>query len=250
MPDADGAPFRSFRTFNQQLPPIRLRSRARPGSPALAWFPGDGMESRLARALISARAVPFKELIESFEFFEHVRRRVRSPCVVDLCCGHGLAGMLYGVFHRDVDEVLLVDRTRPDSVDATLDALSTVAPWLPAKVRFLAGDLQTAPVPSGAAVLGVHACGPATDGVIDRALDAGGPVGLLPCCHPTAAVPGPASLGHALGHALATDIHRTYRLEAAGYRTRWSAIPAAITPMNRVIAAWPPSRPPNAPDPG
>ena len=28
-------------------------------------------------------------------------------------------------------------------------------------------------------------------------------------------------------------------LHAAGYRTRWSEIPPAVTPMNRVIAGWP-----------
>ena len=30
----------------------------------------------------------------------------------------------------------------------------------------------------------------------------------------------------------------TYRLDAAGYRTRWTELPDRITPMNRVIAAW------------
>jgi hypothetical protein len=94
-------------------------------------------------------------------------------------------------------------------------------------------------VPAGAAVLGVHACGRATDGVIDRALEAGGPVGLLPCCHPKAGVPGPPTLATALGHDVATDVHRTYRLQTAGLATRWTTIPAAITPMNRVIGAWP-----------
>ena len=236
--NGDRSLFKSFRAFNRNPPPIDLRSRSRPGEAALAWFGGDGMEDRLARALISAKALPFKELLEAFEFFEHVRRRVRAPTVVDLCCGHGLAGMLYGVFHRDVEQVLLIDRTRPGSVDVTLEALSTVAPWLGPKVRFDTGDLSDVPLPRGAALLGVHACGSATDGIIDRAIASGGPVGLLPCCHPTAGVPGPPTLSHNLGHGLATDIHRTYRLEAAGYHTRWSTIPDGITPMNRVIAAW------------
>ena len=51
--------------------------------------------------------------------------------------------------------------------------------------------------------------------------------------------PGPAALGRALGVSLATDVHRTYRLEEAGYTTRWSEVPKAITPMNRLILAWP-----------
>ncbi len=231
--------FKAFPRFNDALPDLHLDTRARPGAWVLRWFDGDGMADKLARALLTARAVPFKEVLESFEFFEHARRRVRAPVVADLCCGHGLAGMLYGAFHRDVDRVLLVDRARPDSVARSLAALGAVAPWLPPKVRFVEGRVEDVPLPAGAALLGVHACGGATDAILDRALGVGGPVALLPCCHPARALPGPPTLGRALGTPLATDIHRTYRLDAAGYRTRWSEIPAAITPMNRVIAAWP-----------
>jgi hypothetical protein len=236
LPSSSNA-FRAFRRFNNEIPDIRFSSRSRPGAWAQKWFDSDGLEDKLACALLDVRAVPFKEVLESFEFFAHVRRRVRAPVVADLCCGHGLAGMLYGVFHRDVEEVLLVDRARPDSVDRSLRAMGAIAPWLLPKVRFVEGQLQDVTVPAGAAVLGVHACGGAT--IIDVALDIGGPVALLPCCHAKASAPGPRSLSRALGSGMSTDIHRTYRLEAAGYVTRWSEIPPAITPMNRVIEAWP-----------
>ena len=202
-------------------------------------FGGDGALDRLAHALLSARALPFKEVLETFEFFARVRRRVRAPVVADLCCGHGLAGMLYGVMHRDVDQVLLVDLERPPSFSVTLQALGAVAPWLADKVVFLETDLSTAPLPPGAAVLGVHACGRRSDRVIDRALEIGGPVALLPCCHPKSAVPGPPTLSAHLGAACATDVARTWRLHEAGYRTRWDAIPDAITPKNRVLLGWP-----------
>lgn len=238
LPSSSNA-FRAFRRFNNEIPDIRFSSRSRPGAWAQKWFDSDGLEDKLACALLDVRAVPFKEVLESFEFFAHVRRRVRAPVVADLCCGHGLAGMLYGVFHRDVEEVLLVDRARPDSVDRSLRAMGAIAPWLLPKVRFVEGQLQDVTVPAGAAVLGVHACGGATDAIIDVALDIGGPVALLPCCHAKASAPGPRSLSRALGSGMSTDIHRTYRLEAAGYVTRWSEIPPAITPMNRVIEAWP-----------
>ena len=48
-------------------------------------------------------------------------------------------------------------------------------------------------------------------------------------------LPGPAARQAELGTRLAFDIDRTYRLEAAGYRVRWDAIPEEITPMNRVL---------------
>lgn len=233
------APFKAFPQLAGWADDAALHSRRRPGPWVLDWFSRDTHTDRLARALLEQRVLPFKEVLESFEFFARARRRVRRPVVADLCCGHGLVGILYGVFHRDVEQVLLVDRVRPKSAEACLDALAPLAPWLRDKVRFAVTNLDELSLPAQAAVLGVHACGTATDRVIDHALQSGGPVALLPCCHAKARQPGPATLGRALGVSLATDIHRTYRLEEAGYTTRWSELPKAITPMNRLILGWP-----------
>lgn len=230
--------FKAFRHFNRQLPDLALDARVRPDERSLAWFAGDGLECKLARALLRARAVPWKELLESFETFERLRGVVRAPVVADLCCGHGLTGMLYGVFHRDVDTVMLVDRVCPPSQVVCLEALCTVAPWLRAKVRVVEAPIDGIELPEGTAVIGVHACGSATDAVLDAALACGGPVGVLPCCHAQSQLPGPPTLGQALGVALATDVHRTYRLEAAGRRVRWTELPEGITAMNRLILAW------------
>jgi hypothetical protein len=38
---------------------------------------------------------------------------------------------------------------------------------------------------------------------------------------------------------LAVDIDRTYGLEAQGYAVRWTAIPRAVTVMNRILIARP-----------
>ena len=43
----------------------------------------------------------------------------------------------------------------------------------------------------------------------------------------------------ALGDDVAYDVHRTYRLERAGWRVRWRDLPKAITPMHRVLIAVP-----------
>jgi hypothetical protein len=94
----------------------------------------------------------------------------------------------------------------------------------------------------GCAVVATHACGPLTDRCIDRALEAGSPVAVMPCCYPQRACPGPAALQQALGTELAFDIDRTYRLEGAGYRVRWSAVSREITPMNRILVGIPPSQ--------
>ncbi|HCH66391.1 MAG: hypothetical protein CL927_04680 [Deltaproteobacteria bacterium] len=235
-------PPRTLRAFPQIDPdhmPVDPHSRSKTGTSARPLFTGKRLNDKLALALVDARVLPFKELLESFEVFEHIRRRVRAAQVVDLCCGHGLVGMLYGIHHRDVDAIRLVDRRRPDSVDRILDALDPVAPWLRPKVTFEACTIERVQIDTPAAILGIHACGTATDAVLDQAISGRHPVAVLPCCHPKRTLPGPPTLGAALGVGLATDVHRTYRLHEAGYATRWSSLPSPITPMNRVIVGWP-----------
>jgi hypothetical protein len=57
----------------------------------------------------------------------------------------------------------------------------------------------------------------------------------MPCCHAKAASRAPRALLDSLGVALATDIDRTYRLERDGYQVAWSAIPAVVTAMHRIL---------------
>ena len=236
---ATSPPFKAFRSFNAEPPSIRANSRSRPGEWILEWFADDSLEHRLARALLSRRLIPYKELLEAFEFFERSRRRVRAACVVDLCCGHGLVGMLYGAFCRDVERVLCVDKAIPDSAEEMLAALTSEAPWLGPKVRLQSSAIDTIELPPASALVGVHACGSATDEIIHRAVTGRHKVALLPCCHAKATAAAPATLTQQLGVALATDIDRTYVLQRSGFRTRWTAIPDSITPQNRVILAWP-----------
>jgi hypothetical protein len=84
-------------------------------------------------------------------------------------------------------------------------------------------------------VIGIHACGTLTDRCIDTALATGGQVALMPCWYPDRGCEAPAALQRSLGTRLAFDIDRTYRLQNAGCHVRWDAIPAEITPMNRVL---------------
>ena len=57
---------------------------------------------------------------------------------------------------------------------------------------------------------------------------------VLPCCHELAASRHPGLTGW-LDGALAMDVVRAIRLEQAGYRIWTQAIPAAITPKNRLL---------------
>ena len=169
-----------------------------------------GLPEKLARALAESEAIDVKEFVESFEVFTHLRhkrhRLLRGASggagggegggggvvVVDLCCGHGLTGLLFAVFERDVAKVVLHDRTRPPAFGKILEACVEVAPWVAPKVQELWGveldALQADPeahLPPGprTLVIGVHACGYATDMCLQVALTLGAAVGLLPCCH-------------------------------------------------------------------
>jgi hypothetical protein len=234
-------PFRFFRQFDGAETSVAPSSRSRLRPVDARWFPGDGLGERLARELCALRAVPLKEMLEAFEFFVRVRRRVRAPVVADLCCGHGLVGVLYALYERKVEQVLLLDRRQPDSWQRVAEAARKVGPWTADKITYRQARLEHAAehIPSGSALVAVHACGLRTDRVLELAIAVEGPVAVLPCCRPHGRHPAPEGLRNALGADLAIDVDRTYTLERAGYRVRWDAIPAAITPMHRILMAVP-----------
>ncbi len=241
--------FRAFPAFDDPALARIASKRHKLGPAAEALFPEAHLSHRFVRALAARKAVSLKEILESYEFHRRVRRRVRRRVVADLCCGHGLTGVLFALHERQVEQVVLVDRRRPASTRLILDAAAEVAPWVTAKVRFRETPIEEAALPAGAGVIGVHACGLSTDQVLQKGLQSGGPVAVMPCCHSSARRHAVSGLREALGTRLAIDVDRTYRLEAAGLRVEWTSIPVAITPMNRVIIATPRGGDASAPGP-
>lgn len=235
-PRATGG-LRFFRGVDAADPWIGSRSRLRPTD--AERFTGDQPGARLARVLCERSVLPVKELFEATETFARARKRVRAPVVADLCCGHGLGGILFALMEREVERVLLVDRVRPPSADALLDAADAVAPWVRGKVEWIEDRLGRVELPMGASVLAVHACGLRTDEALEAAVRARGAFCALPCCRPHRRHPASEALKHALGPDIAIDVHRTYALESAGYRVWWDEISPAITPMNRTLVARP-----------
>ena len=208
-------------------------------SAAQTYFADDSLQNRLVREIAAARLLPIKEVLESFEFFARVRKQTRAACVADLCCGHGLIGVLFAMFEKRVDRVILADRETPPSRLKLVEIANGIAPWVEPKIENVQAKLSAGDgmVPQGAAVVSAHACGVLSDLCIEIAIGSGGPLAILPCCYPKSACEAPQSIVSALGLTMAFDVDRTYRLEAAGYLVRWTSIPAAITPMNRIICA-------------
>ncbi len=239
------AAFRAFRQLNDPRLARLARLRKRFDRKALARLlePADppSLTDRLVIELAERGALPIKELFESFEFFERVRRRTRAPAVADLCCGHGLTGILFAVFSRPVQRVLLLDQRRPKSHDKVLAAATAAAPWIEGRVRFVEVPLKRASehLEPGCSLVAVHACGVRTDRCIDLAISRRAALAVMPCCYFGTGRKAPRALRKAFGAELATDIDRTYRLQQAGFEVDWTEVPKAITAMNRVLVALP-----------
>ena len=230
--------YRCFRQFNK-APIGALASSHSSISSNIAdrHFTSDSLQDRLVRELSKQHVLPVKEILESFEFFGRVRRHVRAACVTDLCCGHGLTGILFALFERSVERVVLIDRQEPPSYAKVLASAVRLGPWVADKVRFKTAKMKNVSesLEPYTSIIATHACGVLTDRCIDCAIEVKGAVALMPCCYPNRKCDAPAAIQLALGTELAFDIHRTYRLEAAGYHVRWGSIPEEITPMNRVL---------------
>lgn len=215
-----------------------LRSRQKFHSKIVREFFGsDSLLDTFLQAIAAARLLPIKEVLESCEFFTRIRKSSRSRIVADLCCGHGLVGVLFALFERDVQRVVLIDQNEPDSRQKLISIASKVAPWVAEKIdnRVAPIGIEDPWIEPGVAIVSAHACGVLSDLCIDIAIESGGPIAILPCCYPRAACGAPLALQTQFGLETAFDIDRTYRLEKSGYRMRWGTIPPAITPMNRIL---------------
>ena len=231
--------FKAYPQFNnvESEAIVSSRTSVDPSS-LLRHFKTDSPPDQIARAQGERRATSIKELIESFEFFQQTRKYVHSSHLIDLCCGHGLTGMLFAALDREVERVTLVDARQPGSHSAMLDALGEVAPWTRDKIEYFELDTkrwQNLSTEEGCTTIGVHACGELTDKCLEFAVDRNLSTAVMPCCYPHGRCPAPLSVQQALGPEQAFDVDRTYRLESAGYTVRWRYIPPTITPMNRIL---------------
>jgi hypothetical protein len=204
----------------------------------LPRFPGGSLFARVARVVCEADCLARKELYEAWEVARRVRRRLRGGRVLDLACGHGLLAHLLLLLDDTSPTALAVDPRLPRTAATLAAALARAWPRLAGRVTFVSGPLGDVATAPGDLAASVHACGPLTDEVIALALGARARLAVLPCCHDARA--GDAGgLGGWLDAPLAIDATRVARVRAAGYAVLTQLIPAAITPRNRLLLAWP-----------
>jgi methyltransferase family protein len=203
-------------------------------------FPDNTLFHRIARAVCHAGCLPRKELYEAWEMARRVRRLFRGGRVVDLGAGHGLLAQVMLLLDDSSPSALVVDKTLPASSVKLHEVLVHAWPRLSGRIAFVAGALEDVEILGTDVVVSSHACGVLTDRVLSRAAAAHARVAVLPCCHDLAS--GDAGgLSGWVDAPVAIDIVRAMRLTQRGYRIWTQAIPADITPKNRLLLGAPAS---------
>lgn len=197
-------------------------------------FPDDSLFHRIARAVCEAGCLPRKELFESWEVARRARRHFRGGRIVDFGGGHGLLGQIMLILDDSSPTTLVVDKTLPPSHLKVRDALVRVWPRLEGRVAFQQGDICSVAISATDVVVANHACGALTDAVLEQATAARARVAVLPCCH-NDGVSSTGGLTGWLDGPLAIDVLRAVTLSQRGYTVWTQTIPAAITPMNRLL---------------
>ena len=204
----------------------------------LAWFPGNTLFEKIARSVCRVGTLPGKELFEAWEVARRVRRKYRGGRVVDLACGHGLLAHIMLLLDDTSPEALAVDINLPQNAHRLSHEFIETWPRLRQRIRYVEAAIETIEILSSDLVMSVHACGPLTDTVLDRAVEAGARVAVLPCCHDLERCD-TGGLDGWLDGPTAVDVTRAARLRACGYRVLTRCIPEDITPKNRLLIGHP-----------
>ena len=186
-----------------------------------------------------------KKAVELTAMLAELQRAGRRGLLVDAAAGKAYLGVLAAAL-LDVTRVVVIER-EPGRADACRQAAARAK--VEARVDVRVGDVGDASLwpdrPDVVAAL--HACGAASDLVLDAAVRAESRwLFLVPCCYAAAVPFSPAAeaLGESLGlprHAeprrrfvtALIDAERTLRLEAAGYETTVVPfVPPTVTPHN------------------
>jgi hypothetical protein len=152
--------------------------------------------------------------------------------------GHGLLAHLMLLLDDSSPEAMIVDRTIPASSATLHQALAETWPRLSGRIVAVPGAFDALALQATDVVVSSHACGAATDRILDLAVSAHARVAVLPCCHHLGDAESRALSGWVDG-PLAIDLARAIRLQQQGYRVWTQSIPAAVTPKNRLLLGRP-----------
>lgn len=197
----------------------------------------------------SLREEDKKKAIEVAALLNELSRVGTSGALVDVAAGKSYVGLL-AVELLGFSDVTVLERDEKQLANAKHGATKLTRT---ADVKLRAGDVRDVKLwPEAARVaIGLHACGPASDGVIDAAIERQVKwLLLVPCCYSSAlshwdvAHRRAEELGIAEGEVRKkfvqsfVDSERALRLEAAGYETECvSFVAPTVTPHHLLFRA-------------
>jgi len=204
----------------------------------------------VAAIVCQAEAVPRKELFESWEVANHIDANFpQATRIADLAAGHGLLGwflLLLAKRRKRPCSVVSVDVRMPPSAGAIRQVITNSWPDLAERMHYVVGNLKHVDADPNVLLISVHACGPLTDVVIERAVACGASVVVMPCCHslrqPLPPAPGLTAVKLAnrakeFGVAHAMDAERIDALRSLGYTVTQEYCDDEVTNRNRLILA-------------
>lgn len=223
----------------------------------------DDVEAALARAFIAAEGTSLrredrKKVVEVHALLEEIARlargRRRTMTIVEAAAGKAYVSLLASslvLAPRGVEHVVVAIDRDADRVRAAREA----AARLGASARFEAREaaIEDAAFPEAPSlVVALHACGPASDAVIDATIAAEAKQALIvPCCTARGVRAGEATERVADAHGVPRQggvrkrlrealvlAERVARLEAHGYATDVvDFVPPHVTPYNVLLRA-------------
>ncbi|MFT3711796.1 MAG: methyltransferase [Archangium sp.] len=190
-----------------------------------------------------------KKAIEVAALLNELKRVGTSGSLVDVAAGKSYVGLLAAELLA-FDDVTVIERDEKQLANAKHGATKLTGA---AKIALRAGDVadQSLWPAKPRVAIGLHACGPASDGVIDAAIAREVKwLLLVPCCY--SSLLAQWELAHARAESLGVpdgevrkkfvqsfvDSERVLRLEAAGYETESVAFVApTVSPHNVLLRA-------------
>lgn len=202
----------------------------------------------IARAGTTLRREDLQKAHELAAMLRELSRIRRGAHLIDAAAGKASVGLVAAEL-LPIGALTVIERD-PKRIAACRDAIGRMSRALPVDLR--ESDVSGAWPREADAVVALHACGRASDTVIDRAIESDARfLFLVPCCY-GADVPFLAralAIADGLGagdhqnvrRRVATslvDLERTLRLEAAGYEVEaYDFVGATITPHNLLLRA-------------
>jgi hypothetical protein len=201
----------------------------------------------------SLRREDRKKCAEVAAILRELSRHRRDGLLVDAAAGKGYVG-LFAAALLGFSRIHVIERDPARVASSEAAAARLGAGARPGAMRFAAGDVADASVwpEAPAIVVALHACGAASDAILDAASAAGARwMYVAPCCYaanvPFAAtaeakadalgIPRQAEVRRRFVMAL-VDAERVLRLETRGYEvTLTSFVPPTVTPHNLLFRA-------------